>query len=195
MNTTILSNAKTRERLLTVADLAALPRSLPSGDVCYELDRGKLIILALPGDSHSRRQAKILYHLAVFGEDFGNGEVFGNVGVVLQREPDRVARPDATFILTQSLPVRKSPEGYLETIPELVVEIRSKNDFRPEIAAKNAEYFAAGVELVWVIDSEDRTVTAHRRGEPDQTFQETDTLTCHLIPGFAVPVANLFTGS
>ncbi|HEV3440659.1 MAG TPA: hypothetical protein VG122_25105 [Gemmata sp.] len=48
MNTTILSNAKTRERLLTVADLAALPRSLPSGDVCYELDRGKLIIPGPP---------------------------------------------------------------------------------------------------------------------------------------------------
>jgi len=75
------------------------------------------------------------------------------------------------------------------------VEIRSKNDFRPEIAAKNAEYFAAGVELVWVIDPDARTVTAHRRGEPDQTFQKTDTLTCHLIPGFAVPVAHLFTGS
>jgi hypothetical protein len=30
---------------------------------------------------------------------------------------------------------------------------------------------------------------------PDHTFQQTDTLTCHLIPGFAVPIAHLFTGS
>ena len=34
----------------------------------------------------------------------------------------------AAFILTASLPVRQSTEGYLETIPEIVVEVRSKND-------------------------------------------------------------------
>lgn len=37
-------------RLLTVADLAALPSELPSGPVLYELDHGRLVIRALPGD-------------------------------------------------------------------------------------------------------------------------------------------------
>lgn len=195
MTTTILPLNRTRDKLLTVADLAKMPRSLPSGDVCYELKDGKLIIMAPPGDSHSRRQFKIIHYLGTFGEDCGHGEARGEVGIVLRRNPDRVVGADAAFVLTKSLPVRRSPEGYLETIPELVVEIRSKNDFRPEIAAKNEEYFDAGVELVWVIDPEAKTVTAHRRGTSDQTFQQTDTLTCHLIPGFAVPVANLFAGS
>ncbi|HEV3440660.1 MAG TPA: Uma2 family endonuclease [Gemmata sp.] len=131
----------------------------------------------------------------MFGEDRGHGEARGEVGIVLQRNPDVLVGADAAFVLNKSLPVRRSPEGYLETIPELVVEVRSKNDFRPEIAAKNAEYFDAEVELVWVIDPDARTVTAHRRGVPDHTFQQTDTLTCHLIPGFAVPIAHLFTGS
>lgn len=73
--------------------------------------------------------------------------------------------------------------------------MRSKSDSRPEIVAKNEEYFDAGVELIWVIDPEARTVAASRRGHPDGTFKDGDTLTCPLLPGFAARVANLFAGS
>jgi Uma2 family endonuclease len=194
MRVTLLPSP-TREKLLTIADMAALPRSLPSGDVCYELDRGKLIVMGPPGDSHGRRQAKIIQYLGMFGEDRGHGEARGEVGIVLQRNPDTLLGANAAFILTRSLPVRRSSEGYLETIPELVVEIRSKNDFQPEIAEKIELYFNAGVVIVSVIDPATRTVTAYRHGVPEQTFQQTDTLTCHLMPGFTVPVANLFAGS
>jgi Uma2 family endonuclease len=101
--------------------------------------------------------------------------------------------PDAAFICTKSLPVRRSPEGYLETIPELVVEFRSKNDTSPEVEAKVRGYLAAGVELVWVADPDARTVTAHRPNQPLKIFAATDTLTADpVIPGFAVPVAELF---
>ena len=183
------------EKLLTVADLASFPRTLPSGDVLYELDDGKLVIMAPPGDSHSRRQFKILQYLGNLGEDRGYGEARGDVAIVLRRDPDRVVSPDAAFILKSSLPVKLSNDGYLETIPELVVEIRSKNDLHPAITTKNEEYFDAGVKLVWLIDPDVHAVTALQRGMDGQVFQELDTLTCPLIPGFAVPVANLFTGS
>ena len=191
----IPSASPTRERLLTAADLAALPRSLPSGDVNYELNHGRLVVMAPPGHAHGRRQAKIIQFLANQGEDKGHGEVCGEVAIILRRSPDRVVGADAAFVLNKSLPVRKSPEGYLLTIPELVVEIRSKNDTRPEIAAKNEEYFDAGVELIWVIDPETQSVSASRRGQPDELFQPADTLTCQLIPGLAIAVSELFRGS
>jgi Uma2 family endonuclease len=183
------------QRLLTAADLAVLPRTLPSGDVKYELNDGRLVVMPPPGDLHARRQAKIISYLDSEGEEKGHGEVRGEVAIILRRNPDRVVGADAAFLLNKSLPVRKSVEGYLLTIPELVVEVRSKNDSRPEIGAKNDEYFAAGVELIWVIDPEARTVTISRRGQTDEVLQMTETLTCQLIPGFAVPVANLFRGS
>jgi Uma2 family endonuclease len=184
-----------RERLLTAADLAALPRSLPTGDVKYELDDGRIVVMAPPGHTHGRRQAKIIQYLANQGEDKGHGEVCGEVAIILRRSPDRVVGADAAFVLNKSLPVCKSPEGYLLTIPDLVVDVRSKNDSRPEIVAKNDEYFEAGVELIWVIDPDSRTVTASRHGQPDVTFQTSETLTCQLIPSFAVPVVDLFRGS
>jgi Uma2 family endonuclease len=183
------------QRLLTAEDLAVLPRTLPSGDVKYELDDGRLVVMAPPGDLHARRQAKIIRYLDSEGEEKGHGEVRGEVAIILRRNPDRVVGADAAFILNKSLPVRKSAEGYLVTIPELVVEVRSKNDTQPEIAAKSTEYFAAGVEVIWIINPDARTVTVSRHGQPDETLQGTDTLTCQLIPGFAIPVANLFRGS
>ena len=182
------------ERLLTAADLAALPTSLPSGDVRYELDDGKLIVMPPPGDIHGRRQAKIVRYLDSEAEERGLGEVRAEVGIVLRRNPDRVVGADAAFILAASLPVRRSKEGYLETIPEIVVEVRSKNDTSNEVRAKKEEYFAAGVLLVWVLNPDDKTVAAHQPEAPIRTFQTSEMLTTPLLPGFEVPVAKLFAG-
>jgi len=181
-------------KLLTAADLAALPRRLPSGDVRYELDDGKLIVIPPPGDVHGRHQAKIVAHLMAGAEDRGLGEVRGEVGVVLRRNPDRVVGPGAVFVLARSLPVARSPEGYLETIPEIVVEIRSKNDTDARVAGKTQEYLAAGVVVVWVLDPDAGTVTECRAGRPPRVFAAADTLACDLLPGFSVPVARLFAG-
>jgi Uma2 family endonuclease len=181
-------------RLFTAADLAAMPTLLPSGEVRYELDDGELITITPPGYDHGKRQARVVHHL-ILAEDAGLGEACGEVGIVLRRNPDRVVGADAAFILPASLPVRRSVEGYLETIPELVVEIRSRNDWAPEIAAKCEEYFRAGVRVVWVIDPPARVVAAHNADGSVQLFRDADALTCHLLPGFAVPVAALFVGA
>ena len=181
-------------RLFTVADLAALPTTLPSGAVRYELLDGELVTMPPPSHTHARRQARVIRYLTD-AEDAGLGEVCGDVGVILRRNPDRVVGPDAAFVLAKSLPVRRSPEGYLETIPEIVVEVRSKNDTNPEIAAKNDEYFQAGVVEVWVIDPNPRTVAVCRVNQSVTVFDDIDTLTSVLLPGWGVPVANLFVGS
>lgn len=186
--------AAPRQRLLTAADLAVFPTELPSGTVRYELDDGRLVIMPPPGGEHARRQLRIGHHLFAQGEEKGHGVAYAEVGIILRRNPDRVPGADAAFVLAASAPAKLSPEGYLETIPELVVEVRSKNDTGPEVAAKRDEYLAAGVRLVWVLDPAAKTVTAHQPGQPEQVFAAADTLTCPLIPGFTVPVANLFAG-
>jgi Uma2 family endonuclease len=180
--------------LLTVADLAALPSELPSGPVHYELDNGRLIIRPPPGDIHGAVEARFTGYLLIQGELRGLGKVrCGEVGVVLWRNPDRVVGADALFIANDALPIRRSTEGYLETIPTVVVEVRSKNDSDPEVERKVKDYLTAGVRVVWVADPDARTVTAYRSGQPPQVFRDTDTLTvADVIPGFQVPVANLF---
>ena len=188
----VASNRSTGQRLLTAADLAMMPTSLQSGDVRYELDDGRLIVLAPPGSGHGRRQGDITAYLKFEGEYKGLGIAWAEVSIILRRNPDRVVAADAAFVLAKSLPLRLSKEDYLETIPEIVVEVRSKNDSMNEVRAKKEEYFEAGVQLVWVLDPRDNTVAAHEPGKPVQTFGVDETLTTPLLPGFAVPVAKLF---
>ena len=45
--------------------------------------------------------------------------------------------------MTNAVPQKLSSEGYLETIPDLVAEVRSKNDTMAELERKAGEYLAA----------------------------------------------------
>jgi Uma2 family endonuclease len=181
------------QRLFTIADLEALPSELPSGPIDYELDNGGLIFVVPAGDTHGAVQSNIAAELKFQGERKGHGKVRTEVGVILWRNPDRVVTPDVLFIANKSLPVRRSPEGYVETIPELVVEIRSKSDSLKYVERKAQHYLKAGVEIVWIADPESATVAAHTStGEPI-IYREGDILQLpSLIPGFSVSVTDAF---
>lgn len=185
---------ETPERLLTAADLAELPSDLPSGPVRYELDNGRLVLMAPPGDQHGAIEVKIGAALLYEGEYRGFGKVrAGEVGIVLWRNPDRVVGADAAFIASASLPIRRSPEGYLETIPDLVVEVVSKTDRPSRVRRKVEDYLKAGVRVVWVADPAARQVVEHRPGQEPAVYGEEDVLTVEdLIPGFRLPVALAF---
>jgi Uma2 family endonuclease len=177
-----------------VADVAAMPDEVPSGPVLYELDNGRLIMMAPPGGYHGAHESNVITQLKIQGEFRGLGKArSGDVGIVLWRNPDRLVGADAAFICNSSLPIRLSPEGYLETIPDLVAEIRSKNATDPEVLHKIEDYLRAGVRVVWDIDPKRRTVTAYRRDQAPQVFTEEDTLTIEdVIPGFRMAVRDVF---
>ncbi len=179
-------------RLLTAADLAVLPTRLPSGDVRWELDDGRLVVMPPPGDIHGAVQSNVGYELKGQGEERGLGKARTEVGIVLWRDPDKVVGADAAFIALASLPIRRTPEGYLETIPDVAAEVRSKNDTDAELELKVEDYLRAGVKIVWVIDPFSRTVTVHRRDRPPRTLTEDEILTAdEVIPGFQVVVRKL----
>jgi Uma2 family endonuclease len=182
------------ERLFSAADLQVLPTELPSGPIDYELDNGRLVfIMVPPGNTHGAAESNIVTQLKVQGEFKGHGKARTEVGVVLWRNPDRVVTADVLFIAKKSLPINESPEGYLETIPELVVEIRSKNDSLKYVQRKVDHYLKAGVEVVWIADWSAMTVTAHSADSEPIVHNSTDTLQLpELIPGFSIPVADVF---
>src|SRR5439155_10969223 len=122
-------------------------------------------------------------------EPRAHGKARIEVGVLLRRQPDRLVGRDAAFITNASLPLRTTPEGYLETIPDLVVEVRSKNDTVAELERKADEYLAAGAKLVWLVDPLRQVVVAFRPGQEPQTYGPDDVLTADgLIPEFRLPV-------
>jgi Uma2 family endonuclease len=183
------------DRALTAADLADLPTDLPSGSVRYELDRGILRIMSPAGDIHGGVEARLVILLNE-GEQRGHGQVRGGeVGILLGQGPDTVVGADACFLTSDQLPAKRSREGYLLTIPALVVEVVSKNDRPQKMRDRVKAYLAAGARAVWIADPRPRTVTVHR---PDQTpvvLWETDCLTADgIIPDLSYPVHRLFDG-
>lgn len=178
------------ERLFSAADLAELPAELPSGPVLYELENGRLIAMSPTRDEHGAVEVKIASAL-YDAERRGLGKSrCGEVGIVLWRNPDRVVGADAVFIANRSLPIRRSPEGYLETIPDLVVEIASRNDTKPYLRRKVEDYRRAGVRLVWLVEPKPQTITVYRAGADPVVLREGDVLTAEeIIPGFQLAVA------
>jgi len=178
-------------RLFTVEDLSHLPCELPSGRIDFELDNGRLVPMVLPGDSHGAAQSKIAAELFYQGEKPGHGKVRTAVGVILWRDPDRVVGPDVLFVGKDSQPIKASSEGYLETRPDLVVEIRSKNDTLPYVQRKVDDYFEVGVKQVWIVDPAAGNITIHQPGSEPQVFTGEQALPCPLIPDFQLTVADV----
>jgi Uma2 family endonuclease len=180
------------DRLLTAEDIEGLPTELPTGPVEYELDNGRLVTMTPPGYPHGNSQLKIGSRLLVYAEDTGAGEAAVETGVMLWRNPDRVVGPDAMFISAAKLPAKMTESGYLETIPDLVVEVRSKSNSAALVAAKVADYLKAGVQVVWVADPTERTITVHKVAVDAQVLGVGSVLTCEeLLPGFKVEVARV----
>jgi Uma2 family endonuclease len=152
----------TTGRLFTIADVECLPKRLPSGDVDYELNNGRLIVVSPPGRKHGKTHMRLGAFLDA-AENAGLGEGFIEIGVVLWRDPDTLVGADAAFVARDRCPVRETKEGYLETIPNLAIEIRSKNDSLAELKDKAANYLKAGVDVVWVIDSILNNAIVYRR--------------------------------
>ena len=100
---------------------------------------------------------------------------------------------DILYISTERLAGR-APVGYLEVAPELVVEILSPDKRRGAVEEKLKDYFAVGVDLVWVVDPEERYVLAYRGSLFDvERFERGDVLADEeILPGFSLPVADIF---
>jgi Uma2 family endonuclease len=183
------------KRLLTAADLAAMPDELPSGSVRYELWEGELRVMPLPVYEHGRASASLIGALMALGQWRGHGEATGEIGILLGRDPDTVVGPDAAFLTSEQLPPRRSPEGFLETMPALMAEVRSKNNTWKSIDEKVQRYLALGCRLVWVLDPKRRRVLVHRPGQEPQVLAQEDVLTADgVIPDFEIPVSRLFEG-
>lgn len=104
--------------------------------------------------------------------------------------------PDVAFIAWSRLPGRAIPkEPIPDLVPDLAVEVLSEGNTAREISRKVDEYFAAGVRLVWLIDPRQRRATALTSPTHAVTLGESDFLDGgDVLPGFRVPLADLFAG-
>ena len=102
-------------------------------------------------------------------------------------------QPDVAFVNITKIPSPLDEE--LKIVPDLAVEIVSKNDTAYDIARKIKQYQDAGVQLIWVVYPVNQTVSVFRltKGPLSQTLGLNDTLSGEeVIKGFSLPVRTLF---
>ncbi len=102
--------------------------------------------------------------------------------------------PDLAFVSKIRLTgIKRLPKGFFEGAPDLAVEVISPSNTFEELHYKIVEYFENGCRLVWVIHPDEQTVLVYYQSQPDRLLKITDILDSeNVIPGFKLPVADLF---
>jgi Uma2 family endonuclease len=180
---------------MSVAEVAYTPDDLltmPDGD-SFELVDGQLV------ERTSSQECdwitgQTLVVIRSFVEARNLGWVFGR-GAGYQcfpDDPNRVRRPDTSFVQLRRQPGGPSQRGHGRVAPDLVVEVVSPNDLFQEVDEKVDEWLRAGVQLIWVINPRGRNVTVIRPDADPRKLTERDELTGDpVLPGFACRIADL----
>jgi Uma2 family endonuclease len=167
--------------------------TLPDG-ADFELVGGKLVERHV-STLTSVVAVKLARRLDVFCEPLGLGWVLGpDAGFpCFPDAPNKVRRPDVSFVRRERLGIRQLAEGFVRVAPDLAVEVVSPRDLAYEVEEKIEEYLAAGVRLVWVVNPQARSVRIHRLDGSVSVIHAADALSGEdVIAGFACRVGELF---
>lgn len=164
---------------------------LPDGHR-YELVKGVLLTMPLSGAEHGLTTMKVSFILTTYVTANSLGFVFAaETGFKLERDPDTVLAPDFAFIRKDRAVPRSV--GYLEMAPDLAVEVISSNKSRRRAERKAAQWLTFGVQSVWLVSCQDRTVEVISATGARKVFTESEELIDeNVLSGFRTRVAEIF---
>lgn len=161
-----------------------------------EIVNGELLVIGPSGHRPARAAGKILISLHMHMERHGGGEGFGARLAYIVDLPHRQAIcPDVSWYTGSTAGV-----GYPRGAPIFAVEVRDWIDHGDEaerrMAAKRADYFAAGTLVVWDVDVlREKLIRAYRPNDPEHpaVYRGGDTADAEpAVPGWRFPVDELF---
>jgi Uma2 family endonuclease len=160
----------------------------------YELLNGELIDMGNSGAKHG--YLAIVLSSALFAVVMAQklGALFDSSTAFKMKNGNKRS-PDISFFAKERLQgLEELPTGFLDGAPDLVVEVLSPGNTVEEIDDKLVEYFENGARLVWVINPRQQYILVYRSSaSPDRLLKLADALTGEeVIPGFSLPVADLF---
>jgi Uma2 family endonuclease len=159
-----------------------------------ELENGEIIDVPPPKHPHGIYCWLVIKILTEYIVRRGAGYMCTNdTGMIVQRNPDTVRGADAILFLQTKSGEQINP-GYIEDIPNLVVEVLSPDDRPGKTNRRIEQYLRRGIPLVWLIDPEERIVTVYRPKEFHKVLDVTEELTGNgVLPDFSCRVSDLFT--
>jgi Uma2 family endonuclease len=147
----------------TIEDLYRVPENGKA-----EIVNGELILMPPTGGVPGRAGGAIYISLHDYERRTKSGYAFpDNVGFIVNLPNRRSFSPDAAYFVGE---LRGGL--FLEGAPVFAVEVRSEGDYgehaESQLAAKRADYFAAGTLVVWDVDVlREKLVRVYRASDPD----------------------------
>ncbi len=168
-------------------------------DDLYEIIDGQRVGPPPKGIRAAWIASQLLQHLGYFGRAHNFGH---SVRAALLRLPlliDRSRRPDVAFVAydrwAKGRPLSESANAW-DVLPNLVVEVISPTDLAEDVQEKVAEYFRAGVTLVWVVYPRAHQWHVYESPSSIRVLARTDELDGgKVLPGFRLPLTELFLES
>jgi Uma2 family endonuclease len=174
----------------TVEDWLAIPEGTRA-----ELIGGEILMTPPPSVRHARACGAIHSALRAWARGSGFGEAFTAVVGVLLPTGDAV-EPDVVFVARAQAAI--VADDVIRGAPALLVEVVSPTHPERDLVVKRALYERNGVREYWIVRPDDRTVEVLRLEGPawgrPALLAAGATLSSPLLPGFALPVDEVFAG-
>ncbi len=178
----------------TVEDLYGVPDNAKA-----EIVNGKLVLMPPTGVAPGYAGDEIFVALREYAKQTGSGRAVGdNKGFLVDLPHRKSFSPDAAYYLGQ-------PSGmkFYEGAPIFAVEVWSENDYGPVaeqvMAAKRADYFVCGTQVVWDVDvrgdeESSKIIRVYRADHPEDAtvYKQSEVAEAEpALPGWRFPVDGL----
>ncbi len=162
-----------------------------------EIINGEIVHFPMTGWNPSNASFEIAVSLRLHARRTRTGRVgIDGLGFLVDLPHRMSFAPDVSYFILPD-----SGMKFVEGSPDFAVEVRNENDYGPAaeraMAAKCADYFAAGTRVVWDVDLQgndvvrvfrdghaDRPAVIYRRGQTAEAEPA--------VPGWTMPVDDLF---
>jgi len=164
-------------------------------DGLYEVVGGERVPPQLPGAYGARLASWLMCTLSEFAEPRKLGEAVCQMLFRLPLAEGNCRRPDVAFVSAER--VRASSLTMTDeawpAVPDLAVEVIGPNELAECVAARIADYFRAGVRVVWVVSPRLRLVHVFKSLTQVRGLQGSDAIDGGpVLPSFKLPVSDLF---
>jgi Uma2 family endonuclease len=104
-------------------------------------------------------------------------------------------RPDVFFVKGDRFdPTAAKDKDPWELSPNLAIEVISKTNTFNEIEEKMEEYFAAGVEAVWVVSNRVRRVTVYKSMKTPTVYEGNESIdAAPVLPGLTIALHDVYS--
>ncbi len=171
---------------MTLDEFLALPETKPYREYIH----GEVYEKSMPNREHAELGAELIGLLRNYLIESKEGRVYTELRHI-EREQDWVYLPDINVTLAGRLgPFTAGPE---EVQPDFAIEILSPDDRYSRIAERVDFYMRSGVQLLWLVDPEARSIAAYRRGQAPTLHRTTETIDAKpVLSHFDLDLAALF---